>query len=103
MALGFEPAVLRFVVDSDARIRSYVPLIEAFTDYILDHPERLPTNPVTLAVTSAPRLLAAADPLDPRGWHRIRLPREGADTAGQPVLHRKATPYDDYFSRGAAL
>jgi hypothetical protein len=102
--LPFEGAVLRFVVDSDSRIRAYVALIEAFADYAMDHTEIMPPNPVTLAVSSVPRVLSAADPLDPRGWHRIKLPSRtagsGADTDPRPVLHpKKASPYDDYFAR----
>lgn len=101
-ALPFEPAVLRFVVDSTPRERTYVQLIEAFADYALDHPERLPGNQVTLAVSSTPRVLSAADPLDPRAWFRVHLPEgAGADTVRRPVLHpHEKSPYDDYFSRG---
>lgn len=102
MTLPFENAVLRFVVDSDTRVRSYVSLIEAYADYAMEHPERMPANNVTLAVSSVPRVLAASDPLDPRAWFRIPLPRrkEGADTDSSPVLHASAeSPYDDYFAR----
>ena len=100
MTLPFEPAVLRFVVDSDARVRSYVELIEAFADYCLDHPERLPHNPVLLAVASIdsvcnnPKL---TDPLDDRAWYRITLPGSQAPTR-QPVLHdAQDSPYEEYF------
>jgi hypothetical protein len=99
-SLPFEGATLRFVVDSEPRVRSYVTLIEAFADQALDHPERLPGNSVVLAVTSTERLLAAPDPLDPKVWFRIALPA-GAETGrGRPVLHTGVSPYDDYFSRG---
>jgi hypothetical protein len=99
--LPFEAAVLRFVVDSTSRERTYVQLIEAFADYALDHPERLPANPVTLAVSSTPRVLAEADPLNPRAWFRVRLPESScADTERRPVLHpATASPYDEYFAR----
>lgn len=97
--LPFEPAVLRFVVDSEPRVRSYVALIEAFADQMLDHPDRLPGNEVVLAVSSLERVLSAADPLDPRVWFRITLP-DGADTADKnPVLHNDGSPYDEYFGR----
>lgn len=101
-SLPFEPAVLRFVVDSESRVRSYVELIEAFADYCMDFPDRVPANNVTLAVTSAERVAASADPLDPRTWFRINLPAgEGSDTAVSPALHRSEdSPYDEYFSRG---
>jgi hypothetical protein len=100
-ALPFEPAVLRFVVDSESREKGYIELIEAFCDYAIDHPERLPRNPVVLSVTSTPRLLASPDPLAPRAWFRIALPAVGrSDTAPRPVLHpAEASPYDEYFSR----
>lgn len=99
--LPFEQAVLRFVVDSTPRERTYVELIEAFADYALDHPERLPGNRVTLAVSSTPRVLAAADPLDPRAWFRVPLPEgAGADTVRRPALHPSDdSPYDQYFAR----
>jgi hypothetical protein len=99
MTLPGEPAVLRFVVDTEPRVRSYVALIEAFADNMLDYPERQPGNNVLLAVSSARRVLAAPDPLDPRVWFRINLPRPGSDTVARPVLHRKDSPYDEYFSR----
>lgn len=103
--LPFEAAVLRFVVDSEARVRSYVALIEAFCDWALDHPEHLPPNPATLAVSSVERVLSAADPLDPRAWFRISLPAgtAGADTGSRPLLHAPdLSPYDMYFARGSA-
>lgn len=99
-SLPSESAVLRFVVDSEPRVRSYVDLIEAFADYLIDHPDRVPANEVTLAVSSAPRVLNAADPLDDRTWFRILLPEaDRSDTARRPVLHMNGSPYDDYFSR----
>jgi hypothetical protein len=98
--LPFEPAVLRFVLDSPGRERSYVELIEAFADYVLDHPERVPANPVTLAVSSWPRLDKAADPLDDTHWFRVQLQRPNVSDA-PPVscrLHAPdSSPYDDYF------
>lgn len=97
-ALPFEAAVLRFVVDSEPRVRSYVRLIEAFADHTLDNPQLLPANQVRLAVSSAPRLLAADDPLDDSCWFRIDLPASG--NGAVPILHPKDdSPYDDYFSR----
>ena len=100
-ALPWEPAVLRFVVDSQPRERAYVELIEAFADYARDYPPRLPQNPVTLAVSSVGRVLGAADPLGDGTWFRIDLPSAGADTARRPVLHpADDSPYDEYFARG---
>lgn len=98
--LPFEPATLRFVVDSAARERAYVELIEAFADYALDHPGRLPGNPVTLAVSNMERVLGATDALGDATWFRLGLP-PGADTEPRPVLHpADDSPYDEYFSRG---
>lgn len=99
MALPHERAVLRFVVDTPGRERSYVELIEAFVDYTIDHPERVPANPVTLEVTSMTRLRAATDALDPTTWYRLTIP--GSDTAERvPVLHDPSTsPYQEYFHR----
>lgn len=101
-ALPFEPAVLRFVVDSAPRERAYVELIEAFADYALDHPERMPANPVTLAVSNFDRVLSSGDPLSSGAWFRLEVPTSGgADTARVPVLHpAEASPYDEYFSKG---
>jgi hypothetical protein len=95
--LPVEASVLRFIVDSPQRVRSYVELVEAFTDWCLDHPEHLPANQVTLSVCSAADVKNADDPLDPRVWHRIALPR--GDGSGVPVVHDKRhSPYDEYFS-----
>lgn len=102
---AYESAVLRFVVDSEARVRSYVALIEAFCDWALDHLEHLPPNQAMLAVSSVERVLSAPDPLDPRAWFRISLPRgtAGSDTAARPLLHApEASPYDLYFARTGA-
>ena len=93
-----ETAVLRFIVDSEPRVRSYVDLIEAFADSTIDDPARIPSNPVTLAVSSLDRVLGADDPLADSVWFRVSLP-SGAETGGVPVLHGDASPYDDYFGR----
>jgi hypothetical protein len=101
-ALPFEGAVLRFVVDSESRVRSYVALIEAFADYALDHPDEMPSNSVTLAVSSVERILGASDPLDPRAWFRIQLPSSASESRC-PVLHDpKVSPYNEYFGRGGS-
>jgi len=99
---AFEDAVLRFVVDNKSRERTYVALIEAFADYAMDHPERVPANALTLAVSSLPRLAEADDPLDAHAWFRIDVPRgDRSDTERRPVLHPVASsPYNEYFSRG---
>jgi len=99
MALPAEPAILRFVVDTDLRARSYVELVEAFADWMLDHPGRHPGNPVTLAVTSVKRVEAAGDPLESVHWSYIDVPAGRADTARRPVLSLQDTPYDEYFAR----
>lgn len=97
--LPFESAVLRFVVDTTARERAYVELIEAFADYAMDHPGLMPANPVVLAVSSVERVTSAVDALADAAWFRIAL-ATGSDTAGRPVLHAaEDSPYDDYFSR----
>lgn len=93
-----ESAVLRFIVDSEPRVRSYVDLIEAYADSTIDDPSRLPSNPVTLAVSSLERVLGADDPLADSVWFRVSLP-SGAETGGVPVLHGDTSPYDDYFGR----
>jgi hypothetical protein len=102
--LPFESAILYFVVDTTARERGYVELIEAFADYVLDHPGRLPGNEVTLAVSSRPRLLASPDPLHENSWFRVRL--TGSDTTSATavgtargcVLHTpEHSPFNLYF------
>jgi hypothetical protein len=96
---AFEPAILRFVVKSESRLRSYRSLIEAFCDYTLDFPDRLPSNQLILAVSSTPRLLAASDPLAPTNWSRIALPRNTSEPPAA-VLHEPKiySPYEEYFS-----
>jgi hypothetical protein len=99
-SLPIEPAILRFVVDSESRLKSYVYLIEAFADYAIDNIDKMPLNDVTLAVTSTSRLKSAADPLEPSVWFRIKLPKPSSETIERaPVLHGKKSPYDDYFAR----
>lgn len=96
-ALPHERGVLRFVVDTPARARGYVQLIEAFATHALDRPEWMVANPVTLAVADVTTVHGAGDALDDRRWFRVEL---GAETAGMPVLHDPAvSPYDDFFGR----
>lgn len=96
--LALEPAVLRFVVDSRQRVSSYRELIEAFADWSLDHPEKMPRNQVTLAVSSVEEVLGASDALDPRHWFSIGVAPGG--NAPRVVVHDKNDgPYDEYFSR----
>lgn len=97
-ALPFETAVLRFVVDSPQRVRSYVELIEAYADHLIDSPERRPAQRTWLAVSSVDRVLGAPDALDWGVWHRIELPSAEEGTPLAPVHHGKTrSPYDDYF------
>lgn len=70
MARPSEAAVLRFVVDTNARQNYYTQLIEAFCDWGMDHPERMPRNEIMLCVSSTPKIMAAVDPLDDDGWDR---------------------------------
>jgi hypothetical protein len=97
--LSFETANLCFVVDSEQRLRTYVQLIEAFADHIIDHPERIPLNPITLAATTIAKLEKNADPLNLREWSRITLTAPaGSDTVARPVLHDpEHSPYQEYF------
>lgn len=105
-ALPFEAGTLGFVVDSNARRRSYVELIEAFCDHLLRRPTLSVANPVTLAVTTVEHIETGPEPLDMRAWDRIALPAGptgGADTETGPALHApEATPYDVYFTRGTS-
>lgn len=96
--LPSERAAVRFVVDSEARVRGYVELIEAFCDYLGENPARSPRNSVVLFVASVPRVLSSPDALDDRTWHRIELPSgEGACR-----LHpAENTPFNQYFSKAA--
>lgn len=99
MTLPGEPAVLRFVVDTGPRVKSYVDLIEAFADWMIDHPERHPGNPTMLAVTGSQRVIESDNPLDWGNWHSISLPDPGSDAERRPVLSVKSSPYDEYFAR----
>jgi len=99
--LPFEAAVLYFVVDSAARMRGYVELIEAFADYIVENPLAAPANPVTLAVSTTAKVLKSPDPLEPRSWVRIELTSSAGLMGRTCVLHAPdVSPYDTYFSRG---
>lgn len=97
--LPVEPAVLRFVVDSPGRARSYIALIEAFTAWAIDHPDRLPQNRVVLAVADAGTVKRSADPLGAGVWSRVELPTTGAVGERAPTVHTKnRSPYDEYFT-----
>jgi len=116
----FEPGVLRFVVDTSKRMRSYTALIEAFADHMLDNANMLPVNKIVLAVSSTDLLLAAKDPLQADNWARIELNSGPDGIVGEKqfispemletndenrtepllVLHKKESPYDNYFGRG---
>jgi hypothetical protein len=94
-----ESAALLFVVDTESRRRTYVELVEAFADHLLENPRWAVANPTTLAVSTVKRITDSSDPLDLQGWSRIQLP-SGADTGGRPVLHPpEDSPYDAYFGR----
>jgi len=98
----FEPVVVRFVVDSVGRARSYTELIEAYADWLIKNPNRRPRHNITLAVIDTRSLEELDDTLDLAGWWRITLPtfEEGED-ADEPelVLHpRKHSPYEAYFA-----
>lgn len=98
--LPFEHGLLMFVVDGDQRRRTYVELIEAFVDHLIENPQLSCVNPITLAVSSMERVAAASDPLNMTFWNRIVVPPTPLSLAVQPVLHDpKESPYDLYFSR----
>jgi len=95
--LAFEPAILRFVVDSKSRVRSYVKLIEAFADYAIDHPERMPKCDITLAVCATNSVYNYDNALDFKHWYRVQILR--SETESRVVLHdSKDSPYRNYFS-----
>ena len=97
-SLPMEPGILRFVVDSDSRARSYVELIEAFADWCMDNPSHVPANNVTLAVSTIDRVLKADDPLDSKNWFRVSI-KGSKDIKIIPILHdTNNSPYDSYFS-----
>lgn len=94
----FEKVVLRFVVDSDPRARSYAELVEAFSDWLGARPEYRVVQQVGFEVASKQRLLQVPDPLDPAHWYRITPPRATPDIPASPVLHPiKQSPYHQYF------
>lgn len=98
--LPFEKATLCFALDSEARVRSYTELIEAFADWVDEHPQTAPRNQLDLAVASTEALAGASDPLADNAWVRIAL---NPGSAEHLVLHDPAqSPYNDYFSRSAA-
>jgi hypothetical protein len=92
----FESVTMRFVVDSRPRLRAYVELIEAFTDYLTENPDRSVPNNVTLMASSIQDLTTPGDALDDNRWYRIELPR---GQASECLLHGKdKTPYNRYFA-----
>lgn len=97
--LPFETGVLRFVVDGKNRERVYVKLIEAFTDSVLDNPSLLPSNPLSIQVTTIESVLKSKNPLVDGIWHSIDLPTAQSKIQ-EPKLHSGTNPYSDYFARG---
>lgn len=96
--LPFESAVLRFVVASQQRARSYTELIEAFADWLMRRPDLRPVQEVQLEVISRPQLAKLEDTLDERGWYRISLPRYQGEGKPRALLHPESkSPYDEYF------
>ena len=99
-ALPFEHAALLFVVETERRLSSYVELIEAFVDHLIEHPERNVANPVMLCVSSSERVAAASDPLNLATWNRIAVPSAPAETTLAPHLHTPtSSPYGLYFQK----
>lgn len=96
----FEPVIVRFVVDSVGRARSYTELIEAYADWLIKNPNHRPRHNITLAVNDTARLAEEGDPLALDGWWRITLPtfEEGDGSESALVLHSpKHSPYESYF------
>lgn len=97
--LPFEKGVLRFVVDGKQRLNTYVKLIEAFTDSVMDNPELLPLNPISIKVTTLQDIEKSTDALTDDIWFSIDLPT-GLSSVSKPRVHKGVSPYSDYFSRG---
>lgn len=98
-ALQFEGGIIRFVVNSESRLKSYVKLIEAFADYLLTNNENSPENDIILAVTTLEIITSSKDPLDSKNWYRITIPKN--ESSVKKILYHteKSTPYNIYFSR----
>lgn len=95
-SLPSENAVLRFVVNSESRVQSYVKLIAAYADYLSDNPTASAVNKVQLAVSSRERIYASSDPLDDSAWYRVDT-KATRRTDCTPKLHIHETPYDEYI------
>jgi hypothetical protein len=98
-ALQFEGGIIRFVVNSESRLKSYVKLIEAFADYLVTNKEFCPENDIILAVTTFDTILSAKDPLDSKNWYRIIIPKNQSDDKKILFHTEKSSPYNIYFSR----
>jgi hypothetical protein len=98
-ALQFEGGIIRFVVNSESRLKSYVKLIEAFADYLVTNKEFCPENDIILAVTTLDTILSAKDPLDSKNWYRIIIPKNQSDDKKILYHTEKSSPYNIYFSR----
>lgn len=93
-----QPGILRFVVESRRREATYVELIEAYADAVLDNPSWAPGHDVTLAVSSRQRLRGAGDTLADHHWFRIQLPQPEPNCTPAPPMHNpEHSPYDIYF------
>lgn len=83
------PGALLFVVDTPKREKSYVAMCEAFADSMAENPTRLPSNRITLAVSTAERLKAPGNPLLPSRWATIQMMMPSpSDRAQRCILHK---------------
>jgi len=88
----------RFIVDRRSREQSYVDLIEAFADHLIDTPDWSVTHTVAVSVSSRERLRTTGDRLAAWHWSTVTLPAATSDAA--PVMHNPAVSmYNNYFTK----
>jgi len=95
----FEGGIIRFVVSSEKRLKSYVDLLEGFTHYINENPKRMPNNNIIFSVTSTERIEKSKNALDSSNWFWIAINPEKSEKKEIIIHEENNTPYKSYFGK----
>lgn len=95
----FEGAIIRFVVSSEKRLKSYVDLLEGFAHYINENPTRIPNNKIIFSVTSLERIEKSKNALDSSNWFWIAINIDKSDKKEIIIHDENTTPYKSYFGK----
>jgi hypothetical protein len=95
----FEGSIIRFVVSSEKRLKSYVDLLEGFAHYISENQIQAPNNKIILSVTSFDRINNSINSLDSNNWFWIEINADKSDKKEIIIHDENNTPYKSYFGK----